>query len=395
MPIATLEEIRLLSNLETQTSKLLQIVLFGQPELDVMIGRPEIRQLKERITYSFQLAPFKTNDIREYINTRVRACGHRAGELFTDAAIREIEQHSKGLLRRINILADKSLLAAFADNAHKVDERHTRMAARDSEFLPRRSRVGNIWLPGAIISALLLIGTAFWFSRDQEPPAPLLQMPALPESPAPDNVDLVPPAVPAVAPPSSITEPATSVSIETGTITPVADPADLATESVQTVTAIPAVEPETGDAVEAVEIPLLDEVAAGLQTPVTPGSAAELPGAEIHPESLDTESDISTTFIENEHISTPLSEENPMTSDPLMPDETPQETPENQLLGMSFVFPLQDLGDNGLSADEMEVLQRQLLRLPPESVENQELESDICTRCWSIIYRPVPISESL
>ena len=114
MPIATLEEIRLLSNLETQQSKLLQIVLFGQPELDEMIARPEIRQLKERITYSFQLTPFKTNDIREYINTRVRACGYRSGELFDEASLKQIEHYSKGLLRRINILADKSLLAAFA-----------------------------------------------------------------------------------------------------------------------------------------------------------------------------------------------------------------------------------------------------------------------------------------
>ena len=82
MPIATLEEIRLLSNLETRQSKLLQIVLFGQPELDVKLAQPEIRQLKERITYSFQLPPFNPNDIRDYLNSRVRACGCRAAELF-------------------------------------------------------------------------------------------------------------------------------------------------------------------------------------------------------------------------------------------------------------------------------------------------------------------------
>src|SRR3990167_8570205 len=75
MPLATLEEIRLLSNLETQQNKLLQIVLFGQPELDQLLANPGIRQLKERITYSFQLNPFATNDIREYLNTRLRACG--------------------------------------------------------------------------------------------------------------------------------------------------------------------------------------------------------------------------------------------------------------------------------------------------------------------------------
>jgi type II secretory pathway predicted ATPase ExeA len=112
MPIATLEEIRLLSNLETRQNKLLQIVLFGQPELDEKLARAEIRQLKERITYSFQLAPFNPNDIREYLNSRVRACGYRAMELFSPGAVQAIAHYSHGLVRRINIVADKSLLAA-------------------------------------------------------------------------------------------------------------------------------------------------------------------------------------------------------------------------------------------------------------------------------------------
>ena len=135
MPIATLEEIRLLSNLETKQHKLLQIVLFGQPELDQMIAKREIRQLKERITYSFNLGPLKTEEVRDYINTRLRACGHRSGELFNSAAIREITRYSKGLLRRINILADKALLSAYASNTHKVTNRDVRTAARDSEFV--------------------------------------------------------------------------------------------------------------------------------------------------------------------------------------------------------------------------------------------------------------------
>lgn len=138
MPIATLEEIRLLSNLETQQSKLLQIVLFGQPELDEMIASPQIRQLKERITYSFQLMPFETDDIHEYLNSRLRACGHRAGNLFETKAVKAIERFSKGLVRRINILADKSLLAAYAENSHVIKKYHVKTAARDSEFISQR-----------------------------------------------------------------------------------------------------------------------------------------------------------------------------------------------------------------------------------------------------------------
>jgi type II secretory pathway predicted ATPase ExeA len=135
MPINTLEEIRLLSNLETHQHKLLQIVLFGQPELDQMISRREIRQLKERITYSFCLNPLNHNEIRDYLNTRLRASGYRGNEIFTNSAIREIARFSKGLLRRINILADKSLLAAYAANQHEASAKLVRIAAKDSEFV--------------------------------------------------------------------------------------------------------------------------------------------------------------------------------------------------------------------------------------------------------------------
>lgn len=135
MPMNTLEEIRLLSNLETHQHKLLQIVLFGQPELDQMISRREIRQLKERITYSFCLNPLNHDEIRDYLNTRLRASGYRGNEIFTNSAIREIARFSKGLLRRINILADKSLLAAYAANQHNVSAKLVRVAAKDTEFV--------------------------------------------------------------------------------------------------------------------------------------------------------------------------------------------------------------------------------------------------------------------
>ncbi len=152
MPIATLEEIRLLSNLETTQNKLLQIVLFGQPELDEKIATKDIRQLKERITYSFQLAPFKGDEVKDYLNSRMRACGYRSGDVFSLSAVRAISKYSKGLLRRINILADKALLAAYASNTHKVTSKHVHIAARDSEFIKRR-----IFLTSAMVSMAFLI----------------------------------------------------------------------------------------------------------------------------------------------------------------------------------------------------------------------------------------------
>ncbi len=162
MPVATLEEIRLLSNLETQTSKLLQIVLFGQPELDEMIATPAIRQLKERITYSFQLTPLARDDVKAYLNTRLRACNYRSAELFTRPAIKEIARYSKGLLRRINILADKSLLAAYALGDHHIEARHVKQAAMDSEFITRRPAPR---LPLAIAAGLAVLALALWLTK--------------------------------------------------------------------------------------------------------------------------------------------------------------------------------------------------------------------------------------
>lgn len=170
MPIATLEQIRLLSNLETRQHKLLQIVLFGQPELDQRISHREIRQLRERITYSFYLNPFKADDIREYVNSRLRACGYRSGDAFTRGAVRAIERFSRGLVRRINILADKSLLAAYADNTHQVTTRHVRRAAADSEFVPAWYR---LWKPAAAVACLTVAAIAgLWWITSPRPPEP-------------------------------------------------------------------------------------------------------------------------------------------------------------------------------------------------------------------------------
>src|SRR6266853_1205476 len=114
MPDETLEEIRLLSNLESNRHKLLQIVLFGQPEFDEHLDAAGMRQLRERITHSFRLEPLVRSDIENYIDFRMRAAGYRGPKVFNRRAIRVIASASQGLTRRVNILSDKSLLAAFA-----------------------------------------------------------------------------------------------------------------------------------------------------------------------------------------------------------------------------------------------------------------------------------------
>lgn len=157
MPIATLEEIRLLSNLETNEDKLLQIVLFGQPELDVNLEAENIRQLRDRITHSFNLGPFEADEIGEYLSFRLRAAGYHGPELFAAKSIKKIARASEGLLRRVNILADKSLLSAFSENAYQVLPKHVNAAIQDSEFAPKNNSRKGFWLLVALGALLLMI----------------------------------------------------------------------------------------------------------------------------------------------------------------------------------------------------------------------------------------------
>jgi septal ring-binding cell division protein DamX len=162
MPIATLEEIRLLSNLETNRDKLLQIILFGQPELDDNLDKPEIRQLKERITHSFYLQPFTPEQMREYVNFRMRAVGYRGPDIFRGGAYRRMAKASGGLTRRINILADKALLAAFAEDTFDVGKRHVKIAVNDSQFArTRRWGLPEISLASGLV--LIVIAVAWTF----------------------------------------------------------------------------------------------------------------------------------------------------------------------------------------------------------------------------------------
>jgi type II secretory pathway predicted ATPase ExeA len=185
MPLETLEEIRMLSNLETTQDKLLQIVLFGQPELNDKLERHEIRQLKERITYRFELPPFKPAEIQDYVNTRTRASGYRGADLFSSRAVKVLWRQSKGLLRRINILADKALLAAFSRNDRTVGPRHVKMAAQDSEFTVERRSAPLLAAGAAGVVGLGLIGFWLWSGEPASDAAPRQQavQPAAPTEP--------------------------------------------------------------------------------------------------------------------------------------------------------------------------------------------------------------------
>jgi MSHA biogenesis protein MshM len=181
MPLATLEEIRLLSNLETKHHKLLQMVLFGQPELDVNLNQTQIRQLRERITHSFNLTPLRPKEVGEYLIFRLRAAGYFGPHLFNDKAIVRIANAAEGLIRRVNILADKALLAAFADNVYLVTPKHIKAAIADSEFGAEKAKKAGrrLWLLG--FGGVLLLGLALgyfgqWLYLKQVTPTTSAQM---------------------------------------------------------------------------------------------------------------------------------------------------------------------------------------------------------------------------
>jgi len=154
MPLESLEEIRLLSNLETSEHKLLQIILFGQPELDEKLANNSIRQLRERITYSLYLDPLEFKDIQKYIDFRLRSAGYTGPELFNEQLAKEIARYSKGLVRRVNILCDKALLAAFTNERHDILISDIRNAASDSQYTEKK-HWWQIWAAACVLCCSL------------------------------------------------------------------------------------------------------------------------------------------------------------------------------------------------------------------------------------------------
>jgi general secretion pathway protein A len=139
----TLEQLRLLSNLETETSKLLQIVLLGQPELDAKLQARDLRQLRQRISVWSQLGPLDAGETREYVRHRLRVAGALERPIFTDAALRLVHQRTGGVPRLINLLCDRALLAGYADQKAQIGRRIVRQAV--AELRPSRPRFGG-WL---------------------------------------------------------------------------------------------------------------------------------------------------------------------------------------------------------------------------------------------------------
>lgn len=208
MPEETLEQVRLLSNLESRRHKLLQIVLFGQPELDEILNKSSMRQLKDRITHSFRMRPLSEAEIGNYLSFRMRAAGYRGPDIFGSRAVAMIAKAASGLTRRVNILADKSLLAAFADSQHAVTPKHVKAAIRDSDFglLLRERPRRPILLAGATLALGLTLGLLIHWMVAEKPAASMIS-PQRTAAPPPKAISQSPspqalaPASPPVSPP--------------------------------------------------------------------------------------------------------------------------------------------------------------------------------------------------
>lgn len=170
MPIDTLEELRLLYNLQVGSFKLLQIVLFGQPELNSKLDQPNMRQLKDRIVHNFNMQPLSRDILENYLMFRMRKAGYHGPNIFSPGAIKLIADASVGLMRRANVLADKSLLAAFVEDTHSIETRHVQAAMRDSE-LTAKSRMPDkkSLYAGAGVLMSALIAWGLWSYFDNRP----------------------------------------------------------------------------------------------------------------------------------------------------------------------------------------------------------------------------------
>lgn len=161
MPFETLEALRLLSNLETEKRKLFQVILFGQPELDTKLSHESVRQLRQRITFQYHLSALSRNEVEYYLGHRLRVAGYMGDRLFDRSAINALYRGSRGVPRLINVLAHKSMLAAFGEGRHHVSARHVRMATHDTPSA-RVPSSPALWAVLVVLAAALVAGLGFW-----------------------------------------------------------------------------------------------------------------------------------------------------------------------------------------------------------------------------------------
>jgi MSHA biogenesis protein MshM len=159
MPTESLEALRLLTNLETEKRKLLQVVLFGQPELDKKLAEESVRQLRQRITFHYHLGALPKDELEYYVAHRLNVAGYRGGRLFGRGALNALYRVSGGIPRLINILAHKAMLSAYGEGRHEVSPRHVRTAVIDT---PAAKRDLMPWFWWLLTTSFIIGGGIGW-----------------------------------------------------------------------------------------------------------------------------------------------------------------------------------------------------------------------------------------
>lgn len=164
MPDDTMEALRLLSNFETEKEKLLHVVLFGQPELDRRLKMDHLRQLRQRILFSYHLKPMDIQSMRVYLNHRMLVAGYHGEPVFSKRAMKALYRNSHGIPRLINVLSHKSLMSAYGLGDHRIELKHVKRAATDtdvSEYFHLR-KYGGVALAGRLFGLLSLTGAGLY-----------------------------------------------------------------------------------------------------------------------------------------------------------------------------------------------------------------------------------------
>lgn len=160
LPDETLEALRLMTNLETEKHKILQVVLFGQPELDQRLERPECRQLKQRITFSYVLKGLNESELNSYISHRLQVAGYNGPPLLEAGAMKMLGRVGRGVPRVVNILCHKALMAAFGEGRSLVGEDQVRRAVADTDYTDADQARGKAKGQGLQVSILWVIAAA-------------------------------------------------------------------------------------------------------------------------------------------------------------------------------------------------------------------------------------------
>lgn len=164
IPFESLEALRLLTNLETEKRKLLQIVLFGQPELNQHLQENSIRQLAQRITFHYHLGPLSRDDIEYYLAHRLRVAGYAGGRLFSRGAIAGLYKSSGGIPRLVNIMANKALMLCYGEGKQQVTRRHVNLAASDT-VTPQGGGLRWAWMAAGVSLLIAACGLTWALTK--------------------------------------------------------------------------------------------------------------------------------------------------------------------------------------------------------------------------------------